>query len=144
MMKAAMWMKVRASAALLATAVFLGCSSTSGTKSVQADPDNLRDDLKMNEYDKVMFTKIQDSWLRLLDGHQLPLSSGEVKVQFLLNSDGSIGPPRVMRTSASSEDTELALRAVTESAPFGRWPDEMHLEIGNQPRDLRLTFQYLP
>jgi len=74
-------------------------------------------DFRFHWYLNNVRSKIESNWRPPTEDRTL-----EVIVRFFINSDGSIAGLTVGRSSGNSTLDNLAIRAVTVSAPFGRLP----------------------
>jgi outer membrane biosynthesis protein TonB len=96
----------------------------------------------MSEYDKELIRAIQAQWLSLLEEAKESLGVGMVNVTFLLHADGAIDSPTITDSTIQPPAVDLAVRAVTESAPFGPWPEKLAKRTGGASREIRITFHY--
>jgi hypothetical protein len=93
-------------------------------------------------YDRTLFTKIEHRWDDYLSAKQLtPHKPGKVVVRFKLHSDGSISDLTTIEKTDSLYEL-VCLKTVTTSAPFPKWPDEMHKLVQKDYRDIVFTFYY--
>ena len=95
------------------------------------------------EYDARIIAAIQQRWYDLVD--KVPLEtahSGRVTVEFRLNFDGRVTDMRVVESTVEEMLSYLCQRAISEPAPYDRWPSDMRREIGAEYRVVRFTFFY--
>ena len=65
-----------------------------------------------------------------------------VRLEFRLNFDGRVTDMRVIESTVDDMFSYLCQRAVTEPAPFERWPSDMRRLIGADSRVVQFTFFY--
>ena len=97
------------------------------------------------DYDEQMSEAVQQKWDDLLDArHFSGDCKGRVTVHFFLNYDGSISEARIVpdQTTVDTTWALLCLEAITEPAPFSRWPDQMRREVGKNDREMTFDFHY--
>lgn len=94
------------------------------------------------EYDAALIKAVQDRWYFLLDNTSVTPRSGKVVLEFNLKFDGSIVDMRVKETEVGEVLALLCERAVTDPAPYARWPLDMHRIIGGNIRPVTFTFLY--
>jgi hypothetical protein len=95
------------------------------------------------QYDAEFIEAVQSRWYDLLenmsyDGYR----RGKVVVEFHLDYNGYISDMKVL-----DEDVGLALslmcqKAVSDPAPFDKWPRDMRLMVDKDYRDITFTFYY--
>jgi hypothetical protein len=95
------------------------------------------------DYDRAIIVAIQNRWFDLLDmrgfGHEM---SGRVVLDFRLHHDGRISALSVAENTVDEMLSLLCQKAVTDPAPYARWPSDMRRMIGADYRDVRFTFYY--
>ena len=94
-------------------------------------------------YDRAFIDAVSSRWYDRLenmsyDGYR----SGYVKLEFNLNYDGTITGMKVLETTVTGTLTLLCQMAVSDPAPYERWPREMRLMIGSDSRRITFTFYY--
>ena len=99
--------------------------------------------LPFGAYDAAVFAAIQDRFLSLCESQILTRAQGRVVIDFHLNYDGRISDLVVQEVTVSELLSAIAQRAILDPAPYAKWPDEMHREIGKNYRSIRVTFNYL-
>jgi len=94
------------------------------------------------DYDAALVEAISQRWWDLLYSQQFALDrSGKVVVQFRLNYDGTITDVRVAQNSVGDLLGYVCQKAITDPAPFAKWPTDMRLKLGDS-RDIEFTFYY--
>ncbi len=90
-------------------------------------------------YSKKMFGKIGRCWTLMLDQYYADGQPGVVKLGFTLYPDGRVGNVKVLKNTASSILEKHCQKAVTDSAPFDAWPQELKL-LGGDHLDITIDF----
>ena len=126
---------------LLISLVGTGCSTTAGHASDSPAGVWWNGKGPMSEYDRALFSAIHARWFSLLEGRQ-SLGVGMVTVTFLLHADGTIDLPTITDSTIQPPGVDLALRAVTEAAPFGVWPEITVRRAGVASRKIMISFHY--
>jgi len=95
------------------------------------------------KYDAEVFDAIQQYWDDELDqinydGYQ----SGKVILQFHLNYDGRITDMKVFESTVGETMTLMCELAVLRPAPYAPWPSALRHMIGDNYREILLTFYY--
>jgi outer membrane biosynthesis protein TonB len=95
------------------------------------------------EYDSQVFDAIQQYWNDELYSQKFALDrKGRVTLRFHLNYDGSISDMEVLRSDVGELYSYVCQQAVTGSAPYAKWPSDMRRMIGENYRQVTLTFIY--
>lgn len=95
------------------------------------------------DYDARVIQAIQQRWFDLLGA--LPTARnarGRVVLEFYMHSDGSVKEVEVVEDSVGVIQSLVCQKAVSEPAPYGRWPDDMRRLIGDDRREVRFSFFY--
>jgi outer membrane biosynthesis protein TonB len=95
------------------------------------------------DYDAAIIASIQQRWYDILDEGASSTRSGKVGIEFRLHYDGRITDLRVVEQDVGELLTLFCRRAISDPAPFARWPNEMRQMVGRDYRDVRFTFYYL-
>lgn len=98
--------------------------------------------LPFGAYDEAMFAAIQSRWFSLLDERRYAGGTGRVRVQFKQYQDGSVRLVEPTETTVDALFTAYCLRAITDPAPYGRWPADMARMLGTNFREITVTFYY--
>ncbi|MFM2082767.1 MAG: hypothetical protein RL380_1458 [Verrucomicrobiota bacterium] len=98
--------------------------------------------LPFGAYDAAIFAAISDRFHTLCDDQPLTRAQGRVVLDFHLNYDGRISDLVVREVTVTDLLSAIAQRAILDPAPYARWTDEMHREIGKNFREIRVTFYY--
>jgi outer membrane biosynthesis protein TonB len=94
-------------------------------------------------YDAQIIAAIQRRWDDLLSNPNITaVRTGMVRVEFRLNYDGRVTDMRVIESTVDDMFSYLCQRAITEPAPFERWPSDMRRLIGADSRVVQFTFFY--
>ena len=93
-------------------------------------------------YDAAFIAAVQQRWYDLLETTPYVQRSGKVVLEFRLNSDGRITAMQMSDNQVGDILGLICQRAVTDPAPFGKWPDDMRRMIGNTYREVTFTFYY--
>ena len=94
------------------------------------------------DYDAQLVAAISQRWYDLLDSQQFALDrTGKVVLQFRLNYDGTITDMKVEHNDVGELLGYVCQKAVTDPAPFAKWPSEMRFKLGDS-RDIQFTFYY--
>lgn len=93
-------------------------------------------------YDAAVIAAIQQRWYALLDERGFSMErSGKVVIDFRMKHDGSIHDLKVNEADVGEIYSLVCQRAIVDPAPFGEWPRQMRLELGDR-RSVRFTFHY--
>lgn len=94
-------------------------------------------------YDEVLALTVQNRWFALLDARRYAgRVVGEVVVNFKLYADGSVRIVEPTRSTVDPLHANYCVRAISDPAPFEKWPEEMLRVIGSNFREVRFTFYY--
>jgi outer membrane biosynthesis protein TonB len=95
------------------------------------------------EYDRAIILAIQSRWFDLLDMRGFSHGrGGKVVLSFRLHYDGRITDMQVMDSTVDDILSLLCQKAITDPAPYERWPSDMRRMIGGNFREVKLTFYY--
>jgi hypothetical protein len=95
------------------------------------------------EYDLAIVNAVTSRWYDLLDSHRFAEDrTGRVTVHFKLQPDGTITEVEITNNDVGQLLGYVCAEAIEDSAPFGKWPDDMRREIGANYRDISFTFFY--
>jgi hypothetical protein len=94
-------------------------------------------------YDAQFIAAVQARWFGLLEQRQyLGNESGKVVVEFRLYSDGRIMQMNVAEAEVSETLAGMCQRAITDPAPYAKFPADLRRLLGKDYRDVRFTFHY--
>jgi hypothetical protein len=94
------------------------------------------------EYDRAFIDAVEQRWFDLLDSRQFALDrTGKVVLQFRLTYDGRITDMQIAESTVGETLAYVCQRAVTDPAPYEKWPSDMRREIGDS-RNIQFTFYY--
>jgi outer membrane biosynthesis protein TonB len=93
-------------------------------------------------YDSALIAAIQQRWYNLLDDSAVAPRSGRVVVEFTLHLDGRVTEARIVEQEVGELLALYCRKAITDPAPYPRWPDEMRHLLGRDYREVRFTFHY--
>jgi hypothetical protein len=89
-----------------------------------------------------MLEAIQIQWDRILiDSHTEPPSGTYVTVKFTLDSKGRITDISDVENTSSEQGKQSCLSAITITAPYGDWSDDMIAVLG-QSQEITIQFYY--
>src|SRR2546423_10911986 len=94
------------------------------------------------DYDDTLVKAVYGRWQDLLKARTQPAGQGVVVVEFELHADGSVSRVRTFPSQVSPRLEQLCEQAITESAPFAKWPAPMRDEIGAEVRSIRISFDF--
>ncbi|MFN0066726.1 MAG: hypothetical protein ACKVYV_03725 [Limisphaerales bacterium] len=141
-------MKFAAYAAMAVCVVLLLSGAGTGCSTTASHASNLPAGVwwngkgPMSEYDKELIRTIQAKWFSLLEEVKESLGVGIVKVSFQLHADGTIDSPTITDSTIQPWGVDLAVRAVSEAAPFEPWPEKLVRRTGGASREIGITFYY--
>jgi len=93
-------------------------------------------------YDTAFIAAVTQRWYDLLDSQQFALNrTGRVVLHFRLNYDGRISDMQIEDTSVGETLAYVCQLAVTDPAPYLKFPSDMRRELGDS-REIRFTFFY--
>ncbi len=94
-------------------------------------------------YDAAIIQAIQQRWFGLLEGvPSARNASGKVTIKFHLMSDGRVMEMTVEEDTVGVIQSLLCQRAITDPAPYGKWPSDMRRLVGADHRQIRFSFYY--
>lgn len=95
------------------------------------------------DYDRALIDAVQGRWDYLLDSQKFAEDrTGRVVIKFKLDSDGTVQDVEVLENGVGDLWSIVCQAAIEDSAPFGKWPDDMRREIGQNYREITFTFDY--
>ncbi len=95
------------------------------------------------EYDALLVAAISQHWYDLVDKAPIETAhTGRVRVEFRLNYDGRVTDIRVIEITVDDMWSYLCQRAISEPAPYERWPSDMRREMKADSRVVQFTFFY--
>ncbi len=99
------------------------------------------------EYDERVIDAIQQRWYDLIDARNNSSDpGGRVVVEFRLHFDGTVSDLHVVRTDVGPLLSSMCVSAISDPAPYERWPEVMYrkikVESGLDYRDVQFTFFY--
>jgi len=93
-------------------------------------------------YDRPLIEAVQNRWFKLLDEQHFDGSpKGQVTLRFRLHPDGRVSDD-VVESTIDAALTQLVQKALTDSAPFPPWPDEMRQKVKGDYREVTFKFFY--
>jgi len=93
-------------------------------------------------YDKAIIGTVQSRWYALAEQNPPYERSGKVALRFDLMPDGKVEGIETLENSAGDMLKRVCEKAIAESAPFDSLPDDLRKLVGNEPREVRITFYY--
>jgi hypothetical protein len=95
------------------------------------------------DYDQRVIEAVTQRWYDLLDSQKFAQDrTGRVVLKFKLKYDGTVEDIEVLQNSVGDLLSYVCQASIEESAPFGKWPDDMRREIGANFREITFTFDY--
>jgi len=95
------------------------------------------------DYDRKIVEAVTQHWYDLLDSrHFAQDRTGKVILRFKLKYDGSVEEMKTLENTVGEMLGYVCSEAVQQSAPFEKWPEKMHRDIGANFRDITFTFYY--
>jgi len=89
-----------------------------------------------------MIEAIQIQWDRILiDSRTEPPSGTTVTVKFRLDFHGKVSQILDLQSDSSEQGRQSCVSAITITAPYGEWPDDMRAMLGDS-QDLTFQFYY--
>ena len=94
-------------------------------------------------YDQALVEAVTQRWYDLLDSQQFAMDrTGKVMLRFHLNYDGTITDMSVLQNTVGDLLGYVCQKAVSDPAPFARWPTDMRQMVGENYREITFTFYY--
>lgn len=94
-------------------------------------------------YDAAVVEAVQQRWDDLLDSGSFAQDrSGRVTLRFHLNYDGTISDMQVVDNTVGELLGYVCQQAITDPAPYAKWPEDMRREIAANFREITFTFYY--
>ena len=95
------------------------------------------------EYDAALIEAVTQRWYDLLDSQQFAMDrTGKVILRFHLNYDGTITDMSVVQNTVGDLLGYVCQKAVSDPAPFARWPSDMRRMVNENYREITFTFYY--
>lgn len=93
-------------------------------------------------YDEKIIAAVQQRWYSLLEESRLPTRPGRVVITFKLHADGKADEIVVDEEDVGDILAVYCRRAISDPAPFDRWPDDMKRQIAKEYREMKFGFYY--
>lgn len=93
-------------------------------------------------YDEKIIAAVQQRWYSLLEESRLPTRPGRVVITFKLHADGKVDEIVVDDEDVGDILAVYCRRAISDPAPFDRWPDDMKRQIAREYREIKFGFYY--
>jgi len=95
------------------------------------------------DYDSLFIQAVQQKWYDLIDAQNYTGECiGRVTLKFIMHDDGTVTEVKTSECTVNTLYEYLCQRALTEPAPFAKWPEAMRREIGGKTRPMTFTFFY--
>ena len=92
-------------------------------------------------YDAAFVSAVTYRWYSLMADPKLTVNHpGKVILEFRLNYDGRISDMKMITNEVGDLLGYLCQRAITDPAPYERWPSDMRKIIGSDSREITFTF----
>lgn len=95
----------------------------------------------LGDYDAQLIDAVRQKWYSILDRVRAT-QGGKVVVEFTLHHDGRITNVKVIETTVSDLQSLYCEMAISEPAPYKKWPMELRRELKGDIREVRFTFYY--
>jgi hypothetical protein len=96
----------------------------------------------IGDYTQRLVEAIRQRWFIALDSLSTT-KPGKVVLDFRIHNDGRVSHVTIRETSVGELQSVICQTAITDPAPFARWPDAMRNELKSDWRDVTFTFYYL-
>lgn len=130
------------SVACVALCLVAGCRSAPERAEtpgrIRADTNHLN---AVRAYDAGFCDAVSSHWVQLLQNNRVPQDNGEVVLQFELHDDGQLSGLQIPKNTEGLNYGLLCQSAVTDPAPYARWPAELRKVFGTTRR-FEVTFQF--
>jgi TonB family protein len=137
MMRKTTWAVVACCSLCFSLLLGLGCATRPGSFKITS-PDG-----PFAAYDTIVIKTVQSHWNKMLyEDKEARILRGKVTVGIKLQPDGTITEVRVTENTGGEKQANLALKAVSDSAPFDPLPQSLSALITNEARDVTLSFYY--
>lgn len=94
-------------------------------------------------YQQRMIEAISRQWYLLGSKYDLASAIGsKVQVEFKLNPKGEITRIKTLFSTSTQVGTNLCEMAITTTAPYGEWTEEMLVTFGSQDQNVSIMFYY--
>ena len=114
-----------------------------GTHRIALRPSFDAQETAFGDYDAQFTQAVQQKWDDLLDSQRFADDrTGHVVLRFHQNYDGTITEITTLENTVGPLYGYLCMRALTEPAPYARWPEDMRRLIGGNFREMTFTFYY--
>jgi hypothetical protein len=114
-----------------------------GVSRVHLDPGFDVKATPFGQYDAEFIEAVQSRWYDLLDNMSYDgYRRGKVVVEFRLNYNGYITDMKVLDENVGLSLSLMCQKAVSDPAPYDKWPREMRLMVDKDYRDITFTFYY--
>lgn len=125
----------------------IGCQSSYHQNTISSAPsfeDTVQLDSSIHhKYDQELYAGIARRWYDLLAANNFPSTHpGKVVVQFRLHSNGNVTDINVVETTVSASLSLICEKAIGDSAPYPKWPEDLRAMAGNDLRNIKFTFNY--
>jgi outer membrane biosynthesis protein TonB len=98
---------------------------------------------QFGDYDAQMFGAIEQYWDDQLASQKFARDRiGRVTLRFHLNYDGSVTDMEVLQNQVGDLLCYVCQKAVNDTQPYAKWPSDMRRMIGDNYRQITLTFIY--
>jgi hypothetical protein len=95
------------------------------------------------EYDRELIDAITTHWWDLLDKKEFSQDrTGKVTIQFTLRYDGRVTDVHVLHSDVGDLLASVCELAITDPAPYAKWPDDMRRFYAKDSLDITFTFWY--
>jgi hypothetical protein len=93
-------------------------------------------------YLQKLIETVQIQWERILAESRIyPPSNSNVKVKFIINSEGKITQIVNYENNSSEQAARACISAITDRSPYGVWTDDMRAMLGEH-QEMTFSFHY--
>lgn len=95
------------------------------------------------DYDRAVIDAVTEHWYDMLNKQNFAQDrTGQVAIRFKLEYDGTVRDVEIVQNNVGDLLSYVCQASIEDSAPFGKWPDDMRREIGANFREITFTFDY--
>jgi len=93
------------------------------------------------DYDREFIDAVRAHWYQLLENITAE-GNGKVVVEFRLHPDGRVTDLKIAQNEMSELLGIICQQAISDPAPYRKWPEDMRRDIPKDYRDVTFTFYY--
>ena len=121
-----------------------GCTTQkSSSRPVVSRHAHINQATPFGKYDEALVEAVEKKWDVLLDDLSFKVDrTGIIVLYFHLNPNGTVSHVKITKNTVGELLGYISREAVTESAPFDPWPPDMARIVGQNYREVTITFNY--